>query len=60
MNYLQNKMKHLSVSLTEPLHLLAGFCRPGSLREGALKREVSDPVFFLDYPAHVIGLIAQY
>lgn len=60
MNYLQNKMKHLSVYLTEPSYLPAGFCRSGSLRERALKREVSDLVFSLDCPARVIDFIAQY
>ena len=45
LNYLQNKMKHLSVYLTEPSYLPVDFCRSGSLRERALNREVSDPVF---------------
>lgn len=60
MNYLWNKMKYLSVYLTEPSYLPVDFCRSESLRERALKREVSDPVFSLHSSAHIIGFTALY
>ena len=59
-NFLQNKMKHFSVYLTEPSYLPADFYKSGSLRERALKREVSDPVFSLHCSALIIVFTALY
>lgn len=57
MNYLQNKMKHLSIYLTELSNL-----SPVSIGQASqsLKGEVNGSMFCLNCAAHIIVFAARY